>query len=564
MACPLFLLLAGLLLLFLNTALHFLLLLLTSLLLLLLAGLLLLFLNTALHFLLLLLTSLLLLLLAGLLLLFLNTALHFLLLALTSLLLLLLAGLLLLFLSTALQFILLALTRLLLLALHGLLALLLLLPLAHLCLLLLLAISRLLSALLFLGALTHVLLRLLRGLPLLLGTFLHLFLLFRGLALGFLPLLLGCPSCRFLPAVPHLLLTASPAPRPLFPLAHLLLCPLCIFPKSLLLLAHPLLALHLLFAGLFLGAFVGFPPGFRLFAHPFLPFFDGLALRLLLLANTTLLLGDRVTALLHPLAPLIAVLPALPFKTLPAARIRNDFLRLVGICDTALLNMLADIIRQLPAPLHDHLSQIPADTSGSQSLVPIHFHTRCNHLQIPAADPVSQLATAAEVRALVHPQVMDGKFPPDLLANPVITRPTNENPMLVHLIAGDVRRVPDDQPIARNGKAIPLDAVSEIPVGNEGERSASDPEFYLDGRIPRTTAPRDRLRRERRPADMTGAFPPRHPGRSPLAAGNPDPAGIPKPRPASVVIASPTEWLARQPGPPLACKRPAPAGIWPP
>lgn len=73
----------------------------------------------------------------------------------------------------------------------------------------LLAISRLLSALLFLG------------------TLLHLFLFFRSLALGFLPLFFGCPSCRFLPAVPHLLLTGSPAPRPLFPLAHLLLCPLC-------------------------------------------------------------------------------------------------------------------------------------------------------------------------------------------------------------------------------------------------------------------------------------------------------------------------------------------------
>jgi hypothetical protein len=88
-------------------------------------------------------------------------------------------------------------------------------------------------------------------------------------------------------------------------------------------------------------------------------------------------------------------------------------------------------------------------------------------MEIPAIDTRDQLATADEVRVRINPQLMDGKLPPDLSAHPLIARPADKHPMLIHVIVGDVRRVLEDSPISRNGKAVSLDAVSEILIANE-------------------------------------------------------------------------------------------------
>src|ERR1700726_430560 len=54
---------------------------------------------------------------------------------------------------------------------------------------------------------------------------------------------------------------------------------------------------------------------------------------------------------------------------------------------------------------------------------------------------------------------------------------------------------------------------------------------------------------QRCPADVIAALAPRNPGRRPFVAWNPDPADSTQPRPTSVVISRPTEWLFGNPGP---------------
>ena len=73
-----------------------------------------------------------------------------------------------------------------------------------------------------------------------------------------------------------------------------------------------------------------------------------------------------------------------------------------------------------------------------------------------------------------------------------------------------------------------------------------------------------RLGRKRRPADVRIAFPPRHPGRSPFAAGDPHPAFAGVPHPASVMPRRPAVRLVRTPRPALLAAHPLAVGVRPP
>src|SRR5207302_4242953 len=57
------------------------------------------------------------------------------------------------------------------------------------------------------------------------------------------------------------------------------------------------------------------------------------------------------------------------------------------------------------------------------------------------------------------------------------------------------------------------------------------------------------FRRQRSPANIISAAPPRDPSRPPFIAGNPAPAVIFEPDPATIVIGRPTEIFIRYPGP---------------
>ena len=173
-------------------------------------------------------------------------------------------------------------------------------------------------------------------------------------------------------------------------------------------------------------------------------------------------------------------------------------------------------------------------------------------------------ASASEVRVQVGAEMMDGKRPADPVTYIAVSRAADENPAAGDLVMGDVRGAAVNHRVLHGGQAVSLDVVSEIPVADEGEVRAADPETDLHRGVPRAAAPCKGFGRQGRPADVAGAFTPCHPGRRPFAAGHPYPADAAQLRPAAVMIAGPAERLAGNPRPALIRERPAPAGVRPP
>src|SRR6185369_9296296 len=73
-----------------------------------------------------------------------------------------------------------------------------------------------------------------------------------------------------------------------------------------------------------------------------------------------------------------------------------------------------------------------------------------------------------------------------------------------------------------------------------------------------------RFRRQRSPADVILARPPRDPGRRPFVTRHPDPADAAQLHPATVVISRPAKFLVRDPGPAGVAVGPAAFSVGPP
>ena len=104
----------------------------------------------------------------------------------------------------------------------------------------------------------------------------------------------------------------------------------------------------------------------------------------------------------------------------------------------------------------------------------------------------------------------------------------------------------------RAGKVIDL---------NKVEPPCRDAKARLDGVIPSTIAPAQGFRGQRGPTHVRITAPPANPGGCPLVTRHPDPAAPVEQRPAAVMVASPTKWLAGEPGPTVIGTHPAPVEV---
>ena len=174
----------------------------------------------------------------------------------------------------------------------------------------------------------------------------------------------------------------------------------------------------------------------------------------------------------------------------------------------------------------------------------------------------AELTTAtAEIWVLIHTQAMNRKRPADAIADISINRTTNKNLTRIHAVMSYICGAAEIDRVLGNRQAVGLDVVSKIRIAHEREPRAADAERSLHRGIPRASAPCESFRWKRSPTDVAGAFPPRYPGRCPLAAGHPYPASSAQQRPAPVVVAGPAERLAGNPCPTMIRECPATTSV---
>ena len=130
---------------------------------------------------------------------------------------------------------------------------------------------------------------------------------------------------------------------------------------------------------------------------------------------------------------------------------------------------------------------------------------------------------------------------------------------------GDIRDVgrfnyDRDVPLGGNNGA-PDVLRTEFVIRHEGILVGTDVVITVRPGVDPTAAIETRFRRQRRPADIISARPPRNPGRRPFISGHPDPTDPAQPQPASVMVGSPTESLVRNPGPASVGINPASFGV---
>ena len=96
---------------------------------------------------------------------------------------------------------------------------------------------------------------------------------------------------------------------------------------------------------------------------------------------------------------------------------------------------------------------------------------------------------------------------------------------------------------------------------NKIEPSASDAEARLDAAVPSAIPPAQSFRGQWGPPNVRVTAPPANPGGCPLVTRHPYPAAPVEQRPAPVMVAGPTKWLAGEPCPAVIGTHPAPVEV---
>jgi hypothetical protein len=168
------------------------------------------------------------------------------------------------------------------------------------------------------------------------------------------------------------------------------------------------------------------------------------------------------------LATHFEAIPAFPLETLASSRAGYDAFGLPDFLGAVLAELPADILGKLTGPFCRDIAEIPVHPRRAQRLIPIRVHARRDDLKFVPTEMSAQTASpAAEVRAAVHAEAVDGKRPADALADIPVNGAATEDTARVNPVMRDVPCISKKDRVLGDREAIRLDVISEIRVADK-------------------------------------------------------------------------------------------------